>query len=80
MIGKSVAKKEIRAYIKARSKTGCCLKQIFAEIYVVYGAVNVSYDTVRWCKKKFDSGLESTEKKKNPEGQSVQLVAKLYQK
>ena len=48
MIGKSVAKEEeIRAYIKARSKTSCCLKQIFAEIYVVYGAANVSYDTVR---------------------------------
>ena len=36
MVGKSVAKmEEILAYIKACSKVGCSLKQIFAEISVV---------------------------------------------
>ena len=40
MIGKSVEKKEeIRAYIRARSKIGCSLKQIFAEMSVVYGCL-----------------------------------------
>ena len=48
MVGKSVAKKEeIRANIKARSKIGCSLKQIFVEISVVYESSNVFYDTVR---------------------------------
>ena len=48
MVGKSVAKKEeIRAYIKAISKIGCSLKQVFAEISVVYGSTNVSHDTFR---------------------------------
>ena len=61
IIGKSVDKKEeIRAYIKAHSKIGCSLKQIFAEISVVYRSSNVSYDTVLSWKKKFDSRLEST--------------------
>ena len=52
MVGKSVAKKEeIRVYIKALSKIGCSLKQIFAEISVVYGSINVSFDMVcRWKK------------------------------
>ena len=60
MGGISVAKKEeIWAYIKAYSKTGCSLKQIFAEISDFYRSTNVSYDTVcRWTKK-FNSGLES---------------------
>ena len=45
MIGKSVAKKEeIWAYIKAHSKIGCSLKQIFTEISVVHRSANVSYD------------------------------------
>ena len=36
MVGKSVAKKEeIQAFIKACSKIGCSLTQIFAEISVV---------------------------------------------
>ena len=62
LIGKSVAKKEeIWAYIKAHSKTGCCLKQISAEISVIYRSTNVSYNMdCRW-KKKFDFGLKSTE-------------------
>ena len=60
MVGTSVAKKEeIWAYIKTRSKTGCSLKQIFAEISAVYGFTNVSY-VCRW-KKKFDSELASIE-------------------
>ena len=59
---KSVVKKEeIGADIKARSKICCSLKQIFAEISVVYRSTNVSYDTVRSWKKKFDSGLETNE-------------------
>ena len=62
MVGKSVAKKEeIRAYMETRSKIGCSLKQIFAEISAVYGSTNVSYDTVRRWKKIFDSGLDSIE-------------------
>ena len=48
MVGKSVAKKEeILAYIKAHSKIGCSLKQIFAEMSSVYESTNLSYDTVR---------------------------------
>ena len=38
------------------------MKQIFAEMSVVYGSTNVSYDTVRkWKKKnnKFEFGLKS---------------------
>ena len=56
MVGKSFAKKEeIQAYIKSCSKIGFSLKQIFAEISVVYRSTNVSYDLVRTWKKKFDS-------------------------
>ena len=59
-VGKSVAKKEeIQAYIKACSNVGCSLKQIFAEISVVYRSTNVSYDIVHRWKKKYDPGLES---------------------
>ena len=52
MVRKSVAKKEeIRAYIKVSSKIGCSLKQMFAEVSVVYASTNVSYDMVcRWKK------------------------------
>ena len=62
MVGKTITKKEeIRAYIKARSKIGCSLKQIFTEISVVHGSTNVSYSMdFRW-KKKFDSEFESIE-------------------
>ena len=45
----------------AGSKKGCSLKQIFAEISVVYESTNVSYDMVRSWKLKFDSGLETIE-------------------
>ena len=60
MVGKSVAKREeMRTYIIKTRSEGCSLKLIFAEISVVYGSTNVSYDTVRRWKRKFDSGLES---------------------
>ena len=79
MVGQSVAnKEEIRAYIQAHSKIGCSLKQIFAEISVVCGYTNVSDDTVRRWKKKFDSWLESSENA--PKGQSLHFVMKFYQK
>ena len=60
MVGRSVDKKdEIRAYIQARSKLGCSLKQLMTEISTAYGPSCVSYDTVRRWKKKFESGVES---------------------
>jgi hypothetical protein len=38
MVGRSVDKKyEIRAYIKARSKLGCSLKQLMTELSTAYG-------------------------------------------
>jgi histone-lysine N-methyltransferase SETMAR len=59
MIGRSVDKKdEIRAYIKARSKLGCSLKQLMTELSTDYGPSCVSYDTVRRWKKTFESGVE----------------------
>ena len=60
MVGRSVDKKdEIRAYIKARSKLGCSLKKLMTEISTAFRPSCVSYDTVRWWKKKFESGVES---------------------
>ena len=60
MVGRSVDKKdEIRAYIKARSKLGCSLKKLMTEISTAFGPSCVPYDTVRWWKKKFESGVES---------------------
>ena len=60
MVGRSVDKKdEIRAYIKAHSKLGCSLKKLTTEISTAFGPSCVSYDTVRWWKKKFQSGVES---------------------
>ena len=60
MVGRSVDKQdEIRAYIKARSKLGCSLKQLMTELSTAYGPSCVSYDTVRLWKKKFESGVES---------------------
>ena len=45
MVCKRVVKKgEIRACIKAISKVGCSLKQISAEISVVFGSTIVFYD------------------------------------
>ena len=58
--GRSVDKKdEIRAYIQARSKLGCSLKQLMTEISTAYGPSCVSYDTVQLWKKKFESGVEA---------------------
>ena len=60
MIGRSVDKKdEIRAYIQARSKVGCSLKQLMTEISTAYGPSCVSYDTVWRWKKKSETGVES---------------------
>jgi Zn ribbon nucleic-acid-binding protein len=44
-----------RAYIKARSKLGCSLKQY---MLAAFWPSCVSYDTVRQWKKKFESGVE----------------------
>ena len=60
MVGRSVNKKdEIRAYIKACSELGCCLKKLMTEISTAFRPSCVSYDTVRRWKKKFESGIES---------------------
>ena len=57
MVGKSVAKEEeIQAYIKARSKIRCSLKNILIEISVDYRSTYVSYEMVCRWKKKFNSG------------------------
>ena len=52
-------KDEIRAYIKARSKLGCSLKQLMTELSTAYRPFCVPYDSVRRWKKKFESGVES---------------------
>ena len=60
MVGRSVDKKdEIQAYIQARSKLGCSLKQLMTEVSTAYGPTCVPSDTVRRWKKKFESGVES---------------------
>ena len=60
MVGRSVDQKdEIRAYIKARSKLSCSLKQLLTELSTAYGPSFVSYDTVKRWKNKFESGVES---------------------
>ena len=60
MVGRSVDQKdEIRAYIKARSKLNCSVKQLMTELSTVYVPSCVSCDTVRCWKKKFESGVES---------------------
>ena len=80
MVGRSVDKKdEIRACIQARSKLGCSLRQLVTEISTAYGPSCVSYDIVRWCKKKFESGAESI--KNAPKlGQNLHLVKKSFPK
>ena len=81
MIGRSVDKKdEIRAYIQARSKLGCSLKQLLTEISIAYRPSCVSYDTVRRWKKKFESGVESIKMHRNQEGQNLHLVKKPFPK
>ena len=75
MVGRSVDKKdEIRAYIQARSKLGCSLKQLMTEISTAYGPSCMSYDTVRRWKKKFESGVESIKMHRNQVGQNLHLV------
>ena len=80
MVGRSVDKKdEIRAYIKARSKLGCSLKQT-TEISTAFGPSCVSYDTVRRWKKKFESGVESIKNAPKSVGQNLHLVKKSFPK
>ena len=58
MVGRSVDQKnEIRAYIKARSKLGCSLKQLITELSDAYRP-SVSYDTFRRLKNKFEFDVE----------------------
>ena len=77
MVGKSVDKNdEIRAYIKARSKHGCSLKQLMNEFAAAYRHSTVSYDTVRRWKKIFDSGVESMHR--NQVDQILHLVKKIF--
>ena len=82
MVGRSVDKKDIiRAYIQARSKLGCSLKQLMTEISTAYGPSCVSYDTVRRWKKKFESGVESIKnapKSSRPKFASrIEIVSKI---
>ena len=59
MVGRSVdLKTEIRAYIKARSKFGCSLKQLMTELSTTEVPSCVSYDTVRRWKNRFESDVE----------------------
>ena len=81
MVGRSVDKKdEIRAYIQARSKLGCSLRQLMTEISTAYGPSCVSQDTVRrW--KKIESGVESIKnapKSGRPKSASRWLVGWLF--
>ena len=79
MVGRSVNKKdEIRAYIKARSKLGCSLKQLMTELSTAYGLSCVSYDKVRRWKKKFESGVESIKNAPESLGQNLHLVKKSF--
>ena len=59
MVGRSVDhKNEIRAYIKARSKLGCSLKQLITELSNAFRPSSVSYDTFRRLKNKFEFDVE----------------------
>jgi hypothetical protein len=81
MVGRSVDKKdEIRAFIKARSKLGCSLKQLMTELCTAYGPYCVSYDKVRRWKKKFDSCVECIKMHQNQEGQNLHFVTKSFPK
>ena len=63
MVGRSVDQKdEIQAYIKARSKLSCSLKQLKTDLSTAYGPSCVSYDTVMRWKNKFEFGVESIKK------------------
>ena len=81
MGGRSVDKKdEIRAYIQVRSKFGCSLRQLMAEISTACGPSCVSYDTVRRWKIKSGSGVESIKMHRNQVGQNLHLVKKSFPK
>ena len=82
MVGRSVDNKdEIQAYIQARSKLGCSLKQLMTEISTAYGPSCVSYDTVLQWKKEFESGVESIKnapKSGRPKSAScIEIVSKI---
>ena len=78
MVGRSVDKKdEIRPYIKARSKLGCSLKKLMTEISTAFGPSCVSYDTVRWWKKKFESGVESIKNGRPKSASRKEIVSKI---
>ena len=81
MAGRSLDKKdEIRAYIQARSKLGCFLKQLMTEISIAYGPSFVSYDPVWRWKKKFESGVESIKnapKSGRPNASRIEIVSKI---
>ena len=72
--------RQIIAYIQARSKLGCSLKQLMTEISTAYVPSRMSYDTVRRWKKKFESGIESSEMHRNQAGQNLHLVKKSFPK
>ena len=85
MVGRSVDKKdEIRAYIQARSKLGCSLRQLMTEISTAYGPSCVPYGTIRRWKKKSESGVESiksTPKSGRPKSASrKEIVSKIKEK
>ena len=79
MVGESVDQNnEIRAYIKARSKFGCSLKQLMMELSTSNSLACMSYDTIRRWKNKFESGLESIKMNKDQMGQNLHLVNKSF--
>ena len=81
MVGRSVDQRdEIRAYIKARSKLCCSLKQLMTELSTTYGPFCVSYDTDRRWKNKFESGVESIKNAPNQVGYNLHLLMKSFQK
>ena len=75
MVGRSDDKKnEIRAYVQARLQPGCSLKRLMTEVSTAYGTSCVSYDTVQWWKKKFESGVEYIKMHRNQVSQNLPLV------
>ena len=82
MVGRSVDTKDVLgAYIQARSKLSCSLKQLMSGISTAYRPSCVSYDTVRQWKKKFESGVESIKnapKSGGPKSASrIEIVSKI---